>query len=79
MLLRGVPFTPITPEQAQAMSASRENITHTPRLQALYVPGGSFSQEEKAAGSSLHGVYRPHSAWRRRRAAGDVRWCSQFD
>ena len=47
MLLRGVPFTPITPEQAQTMSASRENITHTPRLQALYVPGGSFSQKEE--------------------------------
>ena len=47
MLLRGVPFTPITPEQAQKISESRENITHTPRLQALYVPGGSFSQKEE--------------------------------
>ena len=46
MLLRGVPFTPITPEQAQTMSASRSNIDHTPQLQALYVPGGSFSQRE---------------------------------
>ena len=46
MLLRGVPFTPITPEQAQTLSASRPNIDHTPQLQALYVPGGSFSQRE---------------------------------
>ena len=47
MLLRGVPFTPISSEQAQEISASRENITHTPQLQALYVPGGSFSKKEE--------------------------------
>ena len=45
VLLRGIPFTPISVDEAQKISESRPNLDHTPRLRALAVPGGSFSYE----------------------------------
>ena len=46
MMLRGVPFTPISADEAQKISESRPELKHTPQLRALAVPGGSFSYEE---------------------------------